>query len=70
MKTYCPMANTDPKDKIINDTLFTYNSCVSLEQAFRAIRCWKDDYHYTLIKAWVDVFEDGELVDTIYYRVD
>lgn len=39
MKVYCPMATTDPKDKIINDTLFTYNSCMSLEQAFKAIRC-------------------------------
>ena len=70
MKTYCPMATTDPKDKIINDTLFTYDSCMSLDKAFKAIRCWINDYHYTLIKAWVDVFEDGELVDTIYYRVD
>lgn len=70
MKVYCPMAETDPKHKIINNTLFTYTSSDTLEQAFKAIRCWIDDYHYTLIKAWVDVFENGELVDTIYYRVD
>lgn len=70
MKVYCPMATTDPKDKIINDTLFTYSSCMSLEQAFSAIRRWANEYHYTLLKAWVDVFENGELVDTIYYRVD
>ena len=70
MKVYCPMAETDPKDKILNNTLFTYDSCMSLEQAFRAIRCWIDDYKFTLLKAWVDVWENDEIVDTIYYRVD
>lgn len=47
------------------ETLFVSTAALSMEQAERAIKVWRDDYNYNLTAAWVDVYENGELIQTV-----
>lgn len=66
MKTYCPMAKlkTDGKPSVL-DTLFTYDSLLSVAEAMKTFKVWKE-YNYKIEKAWIDVFDGGkEPIETI-----
>lgn len=47
--------------------LFTYGSLDTLEEAVKQFDIWKDNYHYDIIEARVDITNHGEKVKTVNY---
>ena len=64
MKLYWPCAETTTRP------LWTYDSALSIDDCMKVFRCWKYGYGETLAKAWIDVHENGEKIDTIEIGVD
>ena len=48
-----------------HEQLHTYDSELTLARTQRVFDCWKNDYHLNIIKAWVDVTENGQKVKTV-----
>ena len=69
MKLYWPMA------LVLNDTYFvdarhTYEAALTEDQARRQIDIWKDFYHLGILKTWIDVSENGNIVEKIPVEVN
>ena len=45
--------------------LWTYDSAFTVEQAKKQISIWRDFYHYNIVRGWIDVRCDGDIIDTI-----
>lgn len=66
MKQYWPMAvamncEHDPFQ------LFTYDSCLSINECGDVFKKWQDDYQYILLSTWIDV-TDGDKRSIINHR--
>lgn len=60
MKQYWPAAIAlDSDGKAIS--LFTYDSCLSVEATELMFKIWQDNYHYTLLCIWVQC--NGEIIN-------
>lgn len=65
MKTYWPCAIIRLSDGTEN-TISTYDSCFSLEEAQEMFNLWRDYYKYNIVECWVDVYDDvkkGKIYD-------
>lgn len=47
------------------DSLFTYNASMSEAEARGVIKFWAEECEFNIIRAWIDVYENGIKVDTI-----
>lgn len=56
--TYWPYAILYKENKT-NDTISTYRSYDSKEEALAIISSWINDYGFLLKRAWVDIYVDG-----------
>ena len=66
MKLYwpCGVYLDDWKEE---QTLFTCDSCLTLDKAFKQIRLWRDWYRYNITRAWVDVYDsDNDARNRVY----
>lgn len=52
--TYSPMAKTQE-----GQTLFLYDSVLSMNEAINAVKIWEESYGYHITEAWIDVFDGG-----------
>ena len=61
MKQYWPCAIVLKKNYLTNEYTegkqYTYDSCLSLNDAIRVIRVWQQDM--IIKEAWIDVYEGG-----------
>lgn len=64
MKAYWPCAETT------TTPLWTYDSALTINKCMDAFKCWKNDYGYTLTKAWIDVYEDGIRIERIDVEIN
>ena len=64
MKTYWPCAIIMLDGT--KETISTYDSCFSLEEAHKVFNLWRDYYKYNIVECWVDVYDDvkkGKIYD-------
>ena len=67
MKLYWPMCKHIIGGK--EETQWTYDSSLTVEDAKKVIRAWRDDWEYQIIQAWIDVYEGNEKVEVIQVDV-
>lgn len=60
--TYAPMAETEN-----GQTLFTQHNVEQMRKAEKQFEIWEDRYHYKLTKAWIDVYDGDQKVNTVLY---
>ena len=60
--TYAPMAET--KD---GQTLSIQDNLELLCKAEEQFEIWENHYHYRLVEAWIDIYDDDKKVNTIPY---
>lgn len=60
--TYAPMAKTDD-----GHTLFVQNNVELVSKAEEQFEIWENHYHYTLVEAWIDVYDGDQKVNTVSY---
>lgn len=56
MYQYWPCATRIREDGS-EESLFTYDSALSMGKAREAIKCWKEAYGFNLCKCFIDVYE-------------
>jgi len=57
MLTYIPCAICP---ELLIRTLSTSDQLNSIESCLEQYEIWRDNYHYTLIDCWIQVFKDGK----------
>lgn len=65
MITYAPGAKTNQDS---SGVLFTQSNAMTLEKAVQQFSIWEDHYGYTIKEAWVDVVDDGKVIDRQYFK--
>lgn len=45
--------------------IYAYDPDFTFEQAKNQVSIWRDYYDYNIVRGWVDVRCDGEIIDTI-----
>ena len=60
MLTYYPYAKIIYESRPEPDNIATYDPVNSIEKCFEQFRIWRDNYHYTLIDCWIQVFKDNK----------
>lgn len=51
------------------EPISTYGATVSLADARQQIELWKDWYKFDIVESWIDVYNRGEKVNTIYVEL-
>lgn len=69
MRVFHPMAQYKMTPTYVSD-LFVQTGCITEEAARAQLRLWRDAYGFDITKAWIDIHEDGKIVETIDVTAD
>ncbi len=45
--------------------LSTYDAADTMQTALKQFEIWRDQYKFKLLRCWIDVYEDGQKIDSI-----
>jgi hypothetical protein len=62
------MAETEECSRTRGNKLWTCNAEINLDEVIMAFRVWEQSYH--IVKAWAQVYDDGERAEDIYFEKD